>query len=132
MFTSRARLHDDIGTLLEAIRLTAGGRYACVLDPRAILFETPEPEEREIATLRRLLDLGAKAIFALPAQVSSADAGPDADPFEGWEHDDLLLAFLNRRVAVVLACADAEAARDKIMPPLQALVDRLLRYDAGY
>src|SRR5436190_22749572 len=104
MLESRNRLKEEIAGLLEAIRVTASGRYACVMDPAAILFETPEPEGREITTLRRLLDLNAKVIFDLPASLARDDSGPDSDPFEGWEHDELLLVFLNGRVAVVLAC----------------------------
>ena len=92
MFESPRRLKEDIAKLLEAIRLSTSGRYACVMDPSTILFETPEPEGREITTLRRLLDLNAKSIFELPAAMAREDTGPAADPFEDWEHDELLLA----------------------------------------
>jgi hypothetical protein len=130
MFSSQARLKDDIAILLEAIRITAGGRYACLIEPSSILFETPEPEGNEIATLRRLLDLHAKAIFALPAAMKGP--GPEVDPFEGWEHDELLLVFLNGRVALVLAGPAPDTVREKIDAPLRALVDRLLRYNRFY
>jgi hypothetical protein len=133
MFDSRGRAREDIATLLEAILVTAGGRYAALLDTTgAILFETPEPEGNEVATLRRLLDLHTKAIFALPAAMASAGPGPDADPFDGWEHDELLLVFLNRRVALVLASPSAERAREATDAPLRILVDRLLRFDPAY
>jgi hypothetical protein len=132
MFQSPRRLKEDIAALLEAIRVTASGRYACVMDPSAILFETPEPEGREIATLRRLLDLNMKSLFELPAAMAGEDSGPAADPFEGWEHDELLLVFLNGRVAIVVACPDAEGSREVILTALTALVDRLLRYNESY
>jgi hypothetical protein len=133
MFDARGRAKEDIATLLEAIRATTGGRYVAVVDPAgAILFETPEPEGNEIATLRRLLDLHAKAIFGLPAAMAEEAPGPDADPFEGWEHDELLLVFLNRRVALVVASPHAEQAREAIDDPLRVLVDRLLRYEPAY
>lgn len=132
MFESAGRLAQDIAALLEAIRVTAAGRYACVMDTNAILFETPEPEGREMTTLRRLLDLNLKAIFDLPAAMAREQAGPEADPFDGWEHDELLLVFLNGRVAIVLACPDAEGCRENIMQALTALVDRLLRYNESY
>jgi hypothetical protein len=132
MFESTRRLKEDIAKLLEAIRLSVSGRYACVMDPSTILFETPEPEGREIATLRRLLDLNAKSLFELPAAMAREDGGPGSDPFAGWEHDELLLVFLNGRVAIVLACADAEAAREVIGRALHALVDRLLRLNPSY
>jgi hypothetical protein len=128
MFESAQRLTGEIQQLLEVLRTLAHGRYACLMEPGAILFETPEPEGNEIMTLRRLLDLHAKAIFALPAAMESEGAGPEADPFEGWSHDELLLAFINGRVALVIACPDAEGVREPLMKPLRALVDRLFRY----
>jgi hypothetical protein len=132
MFGSHGRLKDDIATLLEAIRVTAGGRYACLIEPGSILFETPEPEGNEIATLRRLLDLHAKEIFTLPAAMDGTGPALEADPFEGWDHDELLLVFLNGRVALVLAGPAPDTAREKIAAPLRALVDRLLRYNRFY
>jgi hypothetical protein len=132
MFESSRRLEEEIRGLLGAIRTLAEGRYACLMEPGVILFECPEPEAREIVNLRCRLELQAKEIFALPAAMSSEDGGPETDPFEGWEHDELLLAFVNGRVALVLACPRAEAAREEIERPLRALVDRLLRYREAY
>src|SRR5688572_27817029 len=133
MFESARRLKEEIEGLLGAVRGIAEGRYACIMEPGVVLFETPEAEGRERATLRRLLEVGAADIFALPEQMAAEGGpGPAADPFEGWDHDEILLIFVNGRVAVVVACADAEGSRDEVMKPLQALVDRLLRYKEVY
>jgi hypothetical protein len=127
VFESRERLAEDIRGLLEALRQEARGRYACLLEPGRILFESPEPEEREEWALRRFLEERSAALFTLPG--SMAGEGPAEDLFDGWEHDDFLLAFINGRVAAAVACPDAEAARDAVMRPLRALADRLLRYN---
>jgi hypothetical protein len=127
VFESRERLADDILHLLDAVRQEAGGRYACLMEPGRILFESPEPEDRAGWTLRRLLEERSAALFSLPH--SMAGEGPAVDLFEGWEQDDFLLAFVNGRVALAIACPDAEAVRDAVMRPLRALADRLFRYN---
>ena len=105
MFESRERLADDIRRLLDAVRQEARGRYACLMEPGRILFEAPEPEEREEWALRRLLEERSAALFSLPR--SMAGEGPAEDLFEGWETDEFLLAFVNGRVALAVACPDA-------------------------
>jgi len=127
VFESRERLADDILHLLDAVRQEAGGRYACLMEPGRILFESPEPEDREGWTLRRLLEERSAALFSLPH--SMVGEGPAEDLFEGWEQDDFLLAFVNGRVALAVACPDAEAVRDAVMRPLRALADRLFRFN---
>jgi hypothetical protein len=127
VFESRERLAGDIVHLLDAVRQEAGGRYACLMEPGRILFESPEPEDREDFALRRLLEERSAALFSLPG--SMAGEGPSEDLFEGWEHDDFLLAFVNGRVALAVACPDAESVRDAVMRPLRALADRLFRYN---
>ena len=127
MFESRERLTDDIRHLLDAVRQEADGRYACLMEPGRILFETPEPEEREECALRRLLEERSAALFSLPG--SMAGDGPAEDLFEGWEADDFLLAFVNGRVVLAVACPQAEAVKDAVMRPLRALADRLFRYN---
>ena len=54
------------------------------------------------------------------------------DAFSGWADDEFLVAVLNERVALVVACPDAEALKAKVDPPLRVLVDRLLRWKAAY
>jgi hypothetical protein len=127
VFESRERLADDIHRLLDAVRQEAGGRYVCLMEPGRILFESPEPETHEEWALRRLLEERSAALFSLPG--SMAGEGPTEDLLEGWEEDDFLLVFVNGRVAVAVACPDAEAVRDAVMRPLRALADRLFRYN---
>jgi hypothetical protein len=127
VFESRERLAADILHLLDAVRQEAGGRYACLMEPGRILFESPEPDDRDGWALRRLLEERSAALFSLPK--SMAGDGPSEDLFEGWENDDFLLAFVNGRVALAVACPDAEAVRDAVMRPLRALADRLFRYN---
>ena len=129
MFESRARLVEEIRGLLAAVRVAAAGRYACVLDRSRVLFEDP-PSSEEREAVRRFLESRSAALFALPGQL--ADEGPMEDAFAGWDADEFLLAFLNGRVAVAVACPDAERARDQAARPLRALADRLLRYDQSY
>jgi len=127
VFESRERLADDIHRLLDAVRQEAGGRYVCLMEPGRILFESPEPEAHEEWALRRLLEERSAALFSLPG--SMAGEGPAEDLLEGWEEDDFLLVFVNGRVALAVACPDAEAVRDAVMRPLRALADRLFRYN---
>jgi hypothetical protein len=129
MFESSRRLREDIDGLLEALRRKVAGRYACVMEPGRILVESGAAEDA--APLRALLESQGPAIFALPAAMES-EAGPETDPFEGWDQDELCLAVVNGKVAVLTACPDAEAAREAILPALTALVDRLLRLDGRY
>ena len=54
------------------------------------------------------------------------------DVFAGWDHDEFFLAFLNGRVALVVACPEAAQAQERTQRPLRALADRLLRYNPTY
>ena len=130
MFESRERLAEDIRHLLAAVRHEAAGRYACLMEPGRILFESPEPEEREEWALRRLLEERSAALFSLPG--SMAGEGPAEDLFEGWEHDDFLLAFVNGRVALAVACPDAEALKEGAEALWPVWADRVLRFDERY
>ena len=131
MFESQERLKQDIASILEALRALASGRYACVVDPTGVLFESPaEPEDREGWALRRLLEERRSALFRLPAALAS---GADMeDVFEGWGHDELLLAFVNGRVAVIVTCAEAESLKEASRQPLGVLADRLLRFNPSW
>jgi hypothetical protein len=102
-----------------------------VMDASGILFESPSPDEPESdARLRAFLEAHRAAVLAIPAGMA-AD-GPADDAFEGWEKDQFLLAFVNGRVAVVMACADAEAARAGAFDVLKVMADRLLRLEPRY
>lgn len=124
MFESRQRLGEDLDRALAALRAAAGGRYACLLDGKTVLFESAEPGEPAWA-LRRFLEEHRAALFALP-QAMEGD-GPEEDVFEDWVQDDFFIAVLNGKAAVVVACPDAEALREPAGPLLKILADRLFR-----
>jgi hypothetical protein len=130
VFESSRRLSGEVASLLETIRSVAGGRYACVAEPRGIVFESPEPEGREAWALRRFLEDRCTAFFAIPKALADGTSMDDA--FEGWHEDEFFLAFINGRVALVVACPDAESLRERAFPLLKALADRLFRYNETY
>jgi hypothetical protein len=115
---------------MEAIRALGDGRYACLLEPGRIVLETPEPEDATTAALHRLLDGQRAALFAIPRALEAET--PFDDPFADWDEDEFLLAFVNRRVALAVACPDAEALKEQAQDPLRVLADRLLRLDERY
>lgn len=126
MFESEGRLSEDVEGLLRALREAGEGRYACVADRAGIHFQSADASEEPAGwTVRAFLEPLLPAVFRIPE--SLAGEGPSEDVFEAWNDDDFLLAFLNDRVAVILACPDAEAARTAIEPVFTPLADRLLR-----
>jgi hypothetical protein len=130
MFESREKLGDEITRLLEVVRAMAQGRYACVVAPSGIVFEsTPEPPD-DAWMLRQFLKDRSAALFTLPAAMDAG--GPSEDVFADWSQDEFFLAFFNRRVALVVACAEAEPLREGTPRLLKALADRLFRYDASW
>jgi hypothetical protein len=130
VFESSRRLSGEVAEILDAIRGLAGARYACVAEPRGIVFESPEPQEREAWALRRFLEDKCTALFAIPRAMAEGTDLDDA--FAEWNHDEFLLAFINGRVALVVACPDAESLRERAFPLLKVLADRLFRYNETY
>jgi hypothetical protein len=130
VFESSRRLSGEVVEILEAIRGLADGRYACLVEPKGIVFESPEPEGREAWALRRFLEDKCAALFAIPKAMAEG-TDPD-DAFQEWHQDEFLLAFINGRVALVVACPDAESLRERAFPLLKALADRLFRYNETY
>ncbi len=130
MFESKELLEEQILTLLDALRALGDGRYACLVEPGRILLETPPPEDAGDRALRQLIVDRLPGLFRVPEAM--AGDGPTEDVFEDWDHDDFLLAFVNRRVAVVVACPEAERVRAQADRPLKALVDRLFRYNPAW
>jgi hypothetical protein len=130
VFESRARLASDIQRLLDVIREQAGGRYACLAEPAGLLFESVPEDAGDSWMLRQFLKERTAALFALPEAMASG--GPAEDVFADWTEDEFFLAFINRRVALVVACPEAEAQREAALRPLKALADRLLRYNQAW
>jgi hypothetical protein len=131
---SGGRREDDVREGLETLRSVAEGRYAWLIEPSGIVMETPEPEDGRDWTLRRILEANTRALFALPAHMAdeTGAAGEAPDAFADWDEDEFFLAFLNGRVAMVIACPHAEAARAALDRPLRAMADRLLRWNSAY
>jgi hypothetical protein len=130
VFESSRRLPAEVVELVDALRGLGAGRYACVVEPHGIVFESPEPEDREAWALRRFLEEKCAALFAIPKAL--ADGTSMDDVFEDWQEDEFFLAFINGRVAVVVACPEAEPLRAQAFPLLKVLADRLFRYNETY
>lgn len=135
MFESKERLENDIRGLLAACAHAVEATYACVLDPRAILYEHGESGGGHWV-LRQYLEKRTARLFEIPATLA---AGAEMeDVFADWESragdppDEFLLAFINGRVAVVLACPDAEKAQGLVSRPLRALADQLFRLNPAF
>ncbi len=130
MFESRPALRRRLLEAVEAIRALGEGRYACILDPGGIVLESPEPADGRTFALRQLIEERRAAILAIPRTLA-ADA-PMEDAFADWHEDEFLLAFLNQRVALVVACPDAEDLKESAGPLWPVWADQLLRYDERY
>jgi hypothetical protein len=127
VFESHRRLGEEIVQLLGVLRGVAEGRYACLVEPAGILFESAAEEGDDVWMLRQFLKERSAALFRLPEGMDAG--GPTEDVFADWSQDEFFLAFFNRRVAVVLACPDAEPLRESAERLLKALADRLFRYN---
>jgi len=131
VFESSSRLADQIASLLEGIRLEAEGRYACLLDDRRLLCEAPAgAPPPELAGLVRDLLANATRLFEIPGQM---EAGADMeDLFAPWPEQEFLLAFVNRRVVLVLACPEPAPLQESLLPGLRAMADLLFRYEPRF
>jgi len=101
-----------------------------VLDAGAIVLESPEPADGRSFALRQLIEERRAAIFSIPQTL--ADEGPMEDAFADWREDQFLLAFLNQRVVLVVACPDAEGLKDRAAALWPVWADRVLRLDERY
>jgi hypothetical protein len=130
VFQPRARLEENLLDVMDAILDLGAGRYACLVEKTGIVLEIPEPEEGPLKALRRMLDAQAASILGLGQAL--ARGGEMEDAFSEWADDEFLVAVLNERVALVVACPDAEALKAVVDPPLRALADALMRWKAAY
>jgi hypothetical protein len=128
MFESRETLAQEIQGLLRTLGGIAPSEEACLFDRGGLLFSSREEEGP--GPLWSFLEGRRDEAFSIPGKL--AGDGPSEDVFEEWEGGDVLLAFVNGRVALAMACRDAEEAQGNVRPLLPALVDRLLRFEAGY
>lgn len=120
------RYQQQIEGLLGGICGEAAGDYACVLEPAGLVAEFVAGDESAERLADALVDRTA-AIFALP-QAMAGD-GPAEDAFAGLEGHGFLVAVVNGKFALVVACLDPEGARGPVERPFRALVDRLFRIE---
>jgi len=130
MLESEAKLRRDVAEMLESLRELGAGRYAAVFDAKAVVAESPEQTSEGEWAIRRLLQTQAGPLLRLPAALHGGDEMSDL--FSDWTADEFLLAVVNGRVGVLVACADAARLEADSAPLLRALVDRLLRLDAAW
>jgi hypothetical protein len=132
MIESSQHLARDIVDCLAAIRGLTGSRWACLVDSQGIRFEDPVTDtvSPDVETLRRLVEQRRNELLAIPRGLAAS--GPMADVFDGWDADELFLAVINERVALVAAVSDAELLRERSRRLVRALADRLFRYEPRY
>ncbi len=132
MTGSSGRAREGLLEVVEAVRRAGDARYACVLDAGGVIVESPEPADGHLFALRQHLVDRRAALLALPRTME--ETGPPAaeDPFAEWHHDQFLLAVLNERAALVVACADAETLEEASGELLRVWADRLQRFDARF
>ena len=130
IFESRAALRQGLVEAVDAVRTLGEGRYACVLDAGGIVLESPEPEDGRAFALRQVIEERRAALLSIPQTL--ADGGDLEDVFAEWHEDEFLLAFLNQRVALVVACPDAEALKADAEALWPVWADRVLRFDERY
>jgi hypothetical protein len=129
VFESRARLREDAGRLLDALRELGEGRYAAVFDRKGVLLESPG-DSSEGWPLRQFVQSRGEALFRLPAALHGGEEMKDL--FEDMDGEAFFLAFLNGRVGILVACLDAQRLEDESGKLLKVLVDRLLRLDPSW
>jgi hypothetical protein len=125
MLDSSGNVAAQITTLLDVLRQLGDGRYACLADAQRVHFESGEGET---GGLRRYLESRAAALFGLPGRLGD-EAALGEDVFADWDGaDGFLLAFINRRVAAIVACPAPEELQEPALPPLKALAERVFQW----
>jgi len=130
MFESADTLHRHVAEMLEAMRELCAGRYAAVFDAKRVVAESPDDTSEAEWALRRLLQSRGADLLRLPTALHGGDEM--GDPFEEWTSDEFLLAVVNGKVGVLVACSDAARLEQDAQRLLRALFDRLLRLDSGW
>jgi hypothetical protein len=130
MFESRDKLQRDVAELVEALRGLGSSRYAAVFDERSVVCESPREASGDEAPLGRLVRGSAASLLRVPAALHSGEEM--ADLFSAFPGDEFLLAVVNGRVGILVACAEAAPLEVESARLLRALVDRLLRLEPGW
>jgi len=116
--------------MLGALRELAESRFAAVFDATAVVAESPAETAEGQWALRRLLQSKAEELLHLPRALQSGEEV--ADLFADYGDEEFLLAVVNGKLGVLVACADATKLKDDSERLLPALFDRLLRLDDRY
>jgi hypothetical protein len=130
VFESSSRLRQDIVGMLDSLRAIGAGRYAAVFDERVVVAESPTQASEGEWALRRVLQSQAKALLRLPRALENGEAIEDL--FADYGNEEFLLAVVNGRLGVLVACADASKLKSESARLIPVLVDRLLRLDGRY
>jgi hypothetical protein len=130
MFESRDRLLKDVAGLLDALRERGDGRYAAVFDAKSVVAESPRVASTAGRPFRLLVEGRGAELLRVPAALHSGEAMTDV--FDPWTSDEFLLAVVNGRVGVLVACAEASRLEADSGRLLRALVDRLLRLEPAW
>jgi hypothetical protein len=130
MLESESKLRRDVAELVESLRELGAGRYAVVFDAKAVVAESPSQTNEGEWALRRLVQSQAGLLLRLPAALQGGDELNDL--FTEWTADEFLLAVVNGKVGVLVACRDAAKLQAESDRLLRALVDRLLRIDSAW
>ena len=127
MFESASRLRRDVSQVLDALRALGAGRYAAVFDAREVVAESPEQANEGEWALRQLLQSQAAALLRVPQALENGEAIDDV--FADFGDEEFLLAVVNGKLGVLVACADATKLKAESARLLPTLFDRLLRLD---
>ncbi len=130
MFESESRLRQDVLDILDSLRGLGGGSFAAVFDTRTIVAESAAEDASGAPALRRLLAGEAASLLRLPGALQRGDE--IGDLFASFEADEFLLAVVNGKVGLLVACVDAERLEQEAKRLLRALVDSLLRLDSTW
>jgi len=130
VFESETRLRRDVVDILDSLRGLGSGWYAAVFDRSKVVLESASEASPGAAALRRLLQAEAEPLLRLPGALQRGEA--TSDVFAGFAADEFLLAVVNGKVGVVVACADAAKLETESARLVRALVDRLLRIDPAW
>ena len=131
MFESATRLRKDVTEMLDALRALGSSRYAAVFDAAEVIAESPsEANEGEWALRRLLQGATAETLLRVPRALASGE--PLDDLFSEFGDEEFLLAVVNGKLGLLVACPDAARLKAEAAGLLPTLFDRLLRLDDRY
>ena len=130
MFESANRLRKDVSEMLDALRALGSSRYAAVFDAAQVIADSPSEANEGEWALRRVLQASAETLLRLPRALESGE--PLEDLFKDFGDEEFLLAVVNGKLGLLIACPDASQLKAESAGLLPTLFDRLLRLDDRY